>query len=98
MGWTSPRQVPCQQVWVHRRRMMAEDMAALAQRIGNRGGGYAPAEPERRRPANLKEYYWQALHKLDRRRARAAGKAWVYDGVWDTALADPIHHEERKCA
>lgn len=97
MGWTSPRQVPCQQVWVHRRRMRAEDMAELASRIGRRADSFVPAEPEEKKPATLKEYYWQTLHKINRRRAKAAGKVWVYDGVRDAALGGP-GHGGRQCA
>ena len=41
----SPRQVPGQKIWAHRRRIRPEDMQALRERIGSTGSKFIPQEP-----------------------------------------------------
>jgi len=44
-GWLSPRQIPGQKVWVHRRELLAKDQAHFASHISEPGQPYVPAPP-----------------------------------------------------
>jgi hypothetical protein len=46
-GWTSPRQVPGQKVWVHRRRMREHDVEHFARHIATGGKPRMPFRPVR---------------------------------------------------
>ena len=90
-GWKSPREVPDQKLWAHRRGMSAEDHAHFAAHLA--GGGQPhmpqpprPPEPIRRTP---KQHVGLALYKA-RQRLRGGpreepqpGFTVPYDGIRD---------------
>jgi hypothetical protein len=58
----SPRQIPGQKIWVHRRKLLPRDMNYLAAHIGTPGTTYAPSEPypltRAKSLAHLYRVYW----------------------------------------
>lgn len=72
LGWRSPSQTAGQKIWVHRRGMLAEDLARFASHISSPGAPYVPSDPIGHGP----NWNWRALirrcHRLGGRMARAA--------------------------
>ncbi|AOY80296.1 hypothetical protein BJP36_10575 [Moorena producens JHB] len=50
LGWRSPNQTHGQKVWVHRRGMLAEDIAFFASHIRTPGKPYMPKDPAKQKP------------------------------------------------
>lgn len=44
-GWLSPRQIPGQKVWVHRRELLPKDQAHFASHVSTPGQPYVPTPP-----------------------------------------------------
>jgi len=53
LGWLSPRQVPGQKVWVHRRKMLEEDQQYLRKHIRKPGPPFMPNEPHQERNSSV---------------------------------------------
>ncbi len=49
-GWLSPRQMPGQKVWVHRRTLLPKDQNFFQSHITANGNGYMPDDPENNIP------------------------------------------------
>jgi len=85
-GWLSPRQIPGQKVWVHRRELLPKDQAHFASHISEPGQPYAPAPPRsaRRLKAGWKKVFG-APERFIRRalRGQLGKEERPYDGIRD---------------
>ena len=98
IGWKSPTQVRGQKIWVQRRRMNDHDILTFQRRIGTTGQPHMPAEPRRKRPRGLKEWYWALLAWSWMRRNRKRGQVPVFDGVRDKTTLQKIAERQTKDA
>jgi hypothetical protein len=69
LGWRSPRQVPGQKVWVHRRAIQPADRAHFAAHIKGAGEPYCPGEPDQSEASGTVAV-WSALRRALRRLRR----------------------------
>jgi hypothetical protein len=84
-GWSSPRQVRGQKIWVHRRALLADDMEHFKRHVSLPGEPYIPADPSSQKRTLLARAR-QALKKpiLALLRSKFSGsKPKIYDGVRD---------------
>jgi hypothetical protein len=90
-GWKSPREVPGQKLWAHRRGMSAVDHAHFAAHLAGGGPPYMPSPPQRPQPIRRtpKQHVGLALYKA-RERLRGGpreeprpGFTVPYDGIRD---------------
>jgi hypothetical protein len=73
-GWESPRQVPGQKLWLHRRTLRPQDQAFFARQIGMKTGGpYLPSPPRR----SLSE----RMPMIGKLRGMLRPDQTIYDGV-----------------
>jgi len=91
-GWRSPNQSPGQKLWVHRRRMLAEDKAFFASHISAPGKSYLPKgvptkhKPKLSPPSVAMKFYrfgkrlWRSPFVPSSQRQR---EKRIYDGVRD---------------
>lgn len=84
LGWKSPRQVPGQKVWAHRRRLLPEDQVYLARHISTPGPIFVPRDPGpvvRHEPLGrrITRRFAALLHGRKR-----TGPSEPYDGVRET--------------
>ena len=97
-GWLSPRQVPGQKIWVHRRDLLKRDQAYLASRISSPGPPFAPRDPVADRPVRT---LWKKIfgpsERFIRRTIRGdRDKVEIYDGVRDGYESKEKKFREKK--
>lgn len=85
LGWLSPKQVPGQKVWVHRRSILPEDQTYLASRISLSGSPYMPRDPVGDRKFRM---LWKKIFGAPERFVRRLikgqlGKEELFNGVRD---------------
>lgn len=83
MGWMSPRQVPGQKVWVHRRKLLEKDRTHLTAHIMQPGEPFLPGDPVADRPfRTLWKNIFGTSERIIRRFLKGElGKEEIYDGV-----------------
>jgi len=90
-GWTSPRQVPGQKIWVHRRAISQEDIDHFKQHISNPGSVYIPINSllnqkeslQIRLQRLLKKHPVEIFKLIRSRLLSTSAKKEIYDGVRD---------------
>jgi len=85
LGWLSPKQVPGQKVWVHRRSILPQDQAYFASHIKLSGSSYMPKDPiGDRQFRTLWKKIFGAPERFIRRLIKGQlGEEGSYDGVRD---------------
>ncbi|MEA1883629.1 MAG: hypothetical protein U9N62_03805 [Thermotogota bacterium] len=83
LGWLSPKQVPGQKVWVHRRSLLTEDLNYFVSHMSVPGSPYMPKEPIRdRRFRTLWKKVFGAPERFIRRLIKGQlGEEGSYNGI-----------------